>query len=292
MPYAKALDGTMLYYKDWGYGHPVALIHGWPLSGDTFDDVAVRLAAEGFRCIIPDRRGFGRSDQPWDGYDYDCFADDLAAVLEDAGIAEPVALAGFSMGGGEVARFLARQGPRRVSHAVLIGSIVPYMLQTADNPNGVPQSAFDQITDGLKKDRADFFTSFFKDFFGVGFVSRPVSDSVLQDAWRQAMMAGLRPTLAAAQAFATTDFRPDLGCFRDVPTLVIHGTSDKTVPIDATARVVAERVPGARLIEYEGSAHGLFATDKDRLCEDLLAFLRGGTATEERSTLVLDQPVG
>jgi len=273
MPYAKARDRTELYYKDWGRGEPVVLLHGWPLTGDTFDDAALRLVEAGKRCIIPDRRGFGRSDQPWDGYDYDTFADDVAAILEDAGVQEPVSLVGFSMGGGEVARFLSKQGKDRVRNAVLIGSVVPYMLQTDDNPNGVPQSTFDEMTAGMKKDREGFFQSFFKDFFGVGFVSHPVSDGVLMNAWRQSMMAGLHPTLAAAQAFATTDFRPDLKSFDGVPTLVIHGTSDKTVPMDATGLVVAEQVPGAQLIEYEGSAHGLFATDKERLCEDLVRFL-------------------
>ncbi len=272
MPYAKARDGTHLYYKDWGKGAPVVLLHGWPLTGDTFDDVALELAERGCRAIIPDRRGFGRSDQPWDGYDYDTFADDVAAVLNHAEITEPAALVGFSMGGGEVARFLSRQGAQRVSKAVLISAVVPYMLKTDDNPNGVPQATFDEMTAGMKKDRAHFFTGFFKDFFGVGALSSPVSDEVLDDAMRQTLMAGLRPTLAAAKAFATTDFRPDLASFT-VPTLVIHGTADKTVPIDATGRVVAAKVPGAKLIEYDGSAHGLFATDKQRLIDDLVGFL-------------------
>ena len=288
MPYAKAKDGTHLYYKDWGRGDPVVLLHGWPLTGDTFDDAALALVEEGFRAIIPDRRGFGRSDQPWDGYDYDTFADDIAAVLEDAKITEPVSLVGFSMGGGEVARFITKQGARRVSKAVLISSVVPYMLKTDDNPDGVPQATFDEMTAGMKKDRAHFFKGFFKDFYGVGALTSPVSDEVLADSWRQTMMAGLRPTLAAAEAFATTDFRPDLANFGDVPTLVIHGTSDKTVPIDPTGRVVARTVPGATLIEYDGSAHGLFATDKDRLIDDLVAFLGGkvpvsGNAAYERT---------
>ena len=290
MPYAKAKDGTMLYHKDWGEGRPVVLIHGWPLSGDTFDDLGIALAERGFRAIIPDRRGFGRSDQPWNGHDYDTYADDIAAVLEHCGIAEPVSLVGFSMGGGEVARFLTKQGKDRVSAAVLISSIVPYMLQTDDNPNGVPQAIFDQMTDGMKKDRAGFMTSFAKDFFGQGFIDRPVSQGVLDDFWRQAMMAGQRSTLAAAKAFASTDFRPDLKSFA-VPTLVIHGTADKTVPIDATGRVVADQVPGAKLIEYDGSAHGLFATDKERLIEDVCAFLEAnlGTASDRRSAIPMPQ---
>lgn len=290
MPYAKAKDGTMLYHKDWGEGRPVVLIHGWPLSGDTFDDLGIALAERGFRAIIPDRRGFGRSDQPWNGHDYDTYADDIAAVLEHCGIAEPVSLVGFSMGGGEVARFLTKQGRDRVSAAVLISSIVPYMLQTDDNPNGVPQAIFDQMTDGMKKDRAGFMTSFAKDFFGQGFIDRPVSQGVLDDFWRQAMMAGQRSTLGAAKAFASTDFRPDLKSFA-VPTLVIHGTADKTVPIDATGRVVADQVPGAKLIEYDGSAHGLFATDKERLIEDVCAFLGAnlGTASDQRSAIPMPQ---
>ena len=290
MPYAKAKDGTMLYHKDWGEGRPVVLIHGWPLSGDTFDDLGIALAVRGFRAIIPDRRGFGRSDQPWNGHDYDTYADDIAAVLEHCGIAEPVSLVGFSMGGGEVARFLTKQGKDRVSAAVLISSIVPYMLQTDDNPNGVPQAIFDQMTDGMKKDRAGFMTSFAKDFFGQGFIDRPVSQGVLDDFWRQAMMAGQRSTLGAAKAFASTDFRPDLKSFA-VPTLVIHGTADKTVPIDATGRVVADQVPGAKLIEYDGSAHGLFATDKERLIEDVCAFLGAnlGTASDQRSAIPMPQ---
>ena len=271
MTFATAKDGTKLYYKDWGKGRPVVLLHGWPLTGDTFDDAAIALADQGYRSIIPDRRGFGRSAQPWDGYDYDTFADDVAAILDAAGIKEPVAMVGFSMGGGEVARFQTRY-PGRTSAAVLISAVVPYMLKTGDNPNGVPQATFDAMTAGIKQGREHFFTGFFKDFFGVGTLSSPVSEEVLRNSWRQAMMAGLRPTLAAAQAFATTDFRPDLTSFT-VPTLIIHGTADKTVPIDATARESARAIPGARLIEYDGSAHGLFAIDKERLIGDLTAFL-------------------
>ena len=292
MPYAKAKDGTQLYYKDWGKGDPVVLLHGWPLSGDTFDDAACALVEAGKRCIVPDRRGFGRSDQPWDGHDYDTYADDVAAVLEDGGISEPVALVGFSMGGGEVARFLTKQGAQRVSKAVLISSVVPYMLKSDDNPKGVPQSTFDEMTAGIKEDREHFFTGFFKDFYGVGALSSPVSDEVLMNSWRQTMMAGLRPTLAAAQAFATTDFRSDLASFT-VPTLIIHGTSDKTVPIDATGREAAKAIPGAQLIEYDGSAHGLLATDKERLIKDVSEFLTANVngGSEHRSAIPMPQTV-
>ena len=247
MPYAKARDGCMLYYKDWGKGDPVVLLHGWPLTADTWDAVAMKLVEAGHRCIFHDRRGFGRSDQPWDGHDYDTYADDVAAVLEDAGVEEKVSLVGFSMGGGEAARFLTRQGRQRVNKAVLASSVVPLLVQREDNPDGVPEDTLQQMTQQMKTDRAAFMNTFFDTFFGVGFVSSPVSDQVLMNAWRQAMMAGLRPTIAAAKAFSYTDFRPDLQSFDGVPTLCIHGTADKTVPIDATGRVVAKQVPSATL---------------------------------------------
>ena len=274
MPYATARDGTRIYYKDWGQGRPVVLIHGWPLSSDTFDDAALALAEKGYRAIAHDRRGFGRSDQPWGGYDYDTFADDVAAVLEDAGIGQPIALAGFSMGGGEVARFLSRQRAHQVSHAVLIGSVVPFLLQTDDHPEGAPKDVFDGMIAGIRKDRGDFFRGFFKDFFGTSFLDKPVSDAVLDDAWREAMTAGLWPTVACVRAFSETDFRPDLDAFT-MPTLIIHGVDDRTVPIDLTARAAAKAIPGAKLVEYEGAAHGLFASHKDRLIGDLLDFLGG-----------------
>ncbi|QNM82666.1 alpha/beta hydrolase [Sphingomonas sabuli] len=276
MPYAKAKDGCSLFYKDWGKGDPVVLMHGWPLTADTFDSAAIALVEAGKRIIAPDRRGFGRSEQSWDGHDYDTYAEDVAAILDDAGIQGPVALVGFSMGGGEVARFITKFGKDRVSKAVLISSVVPYMLKTDDNPNGVPQSTFDEMTKSMKQDRAAFMQDFAKDFFGVGMVSHPVSDAVLDDFWRQAMMAGLRPTLAAAKAFATTDFRPDLPNFEGIPTLIIHGTEDATVPIDTSAREVARKVPHAELKEYDGSAHGLFAIEKERLATDLVDFLGAG----------------
>jgi non-heme chloroperoxidase len=276
MPYATAKDGTRLYYKDWGSGRPVVLIHGWPLSGDTFDDVSVALAERGFRAIVPDRRGFGRSDQPWDGYDYDTLADDVAAVILEAGVNEPVALAGFSMGGGEVARFITRHGAAQVSHTILIGSVVPFLLKTEDNPSGAPREVFDGMIEGIRNDRADFFRNFFKNFFGEG----KVSQAVLDDAWRQAMMAGLRPTLACIRAFSETDFRPDLENFT-MPTLVIHGVGDETVPIALSAHAAAKTVPGARLVEYANGAHGIFASHKQQLIGDLLGFL--GAGAEQRS---------
>lgn len=272
MGYITTSDNTKLYVKDWGQGRPVILLHGWPLSADSWDDQAIAIADAGFRAIAYDRRGFGRSDQPWSGYNYDTLTDDLAAVVEATG-ATDAALVGFSMGGGEVARYMSRHGGRNVAQAVLVASVVPYLLKTGDNPDGVPQAAFDQMTEGMKQDRAHFFAGFFRDFYGVGLVSQPVSDEVLEWSRSVSMQASLKATLDCAKAFATTDFRPDLSSF-SVPTLIIHGTDDKTVPIDATGRAAARGISHARLIEYDGGPHGLLATHKERLTSDLLAFLR------------------
>ena len=278
MAYATTRDGTRLYVKDWGRGRPVVLIHGWPLSADSWDAVAVPLVEAGHRVIAYDRRGFGRSDQPWTGYDYDTFADDLAAVLEAAEVSEGISLVGFSMGGGEIARYLSRHAGRGVERVALVSSVVPYMLRTNDNPEGVPQATFDGMTEQMRDDRAAFFKTFFRSFYGVGMIAHPVSEAVLEQSWQVAMQAGLRPTLGAAQAFATTDFRPDLAAFR-VPTLIIHGTGDATVPIEPTARAAAKAIPHARLIEYDGAPHGVFASHRERLTQDLLEFLGGsGTA--------------
>jgi pimeloyl-ACP methyl ester carboxylesterase len=293
MPYAKAKDGTMLYYKDWGRGDPVVLLHGWPLTGDTFDDLAIKLVEAGKRCIIPDRRGFGRSDQPWDGYDYDTFADDVAAILEDADVRQPVALAGFSMGGGEVARFLSRQGRQRVSAAILISSVVPKVAQSDDYPDGVPQAKLDQVSQQMQEDRYGFLQTFLKQFYGWGVLARPVSEGVLEGSFQQASMAGARSTYAAAQAWASTDFRPDLKAFEGIPTLIIHGTADANVPFEGTGKKVAEALPQARLITYDGSPHGVFETDKERLASDVLTFLseevRGTMADSSGSAIPLRQ---
>jgi len=284
MPMIETRDGTRLYVKSWGDGPPVVLVHGWPLSGDSWDPVSNALADAGFRAIAYDRRGFGRSDQPSGGYDYDTFADDLAAVMAATGAMQDATLVGFSMGGGEVARYLSRHGGQGVARVALISSVVPYMLQTDDNPDGVPQSTFDEMTEGMLEDRAKFMTGFFKDFYGVGLLSQPVSDEVLQLSWATAMQAGLRPTLAAAKAFATTDFRPDLSAFR-VPTLIVHGTSDKTVPIDATGRAVAQAVAHATLLEYDGAPHGVFATHTERLIHDLTDFVAGRHPEDRQEVL-------
>ncbi len=265
-------DKTQLYVKDWGSGPAVILLHGWPLSADSWDDQAMAIADAGFRAIAYDRRGFGRSTQPWAGYDYDTLSDDLAAVIEQTS-AHDATLVGFSMGGGEVARYMSRHGGKAVVKAALVASVVPYMLHTADNPHGTPQATFNEMAQGLVEDRAKFFAAFFKDFFGVGVLTHPVSDELLQWACTVSMQAGLNATLACAESFASTDFRPDLAAFK-VPTLIIHGSDDKTVPIEASARAAARGITDATLLVYEGAPHGLFATHKERLTTDLLRFLR------------------
>jgi pimeloyl-ACP methyl ester carboxylesterase len=265
-------DQSKLYVKDWGSGRPVILIHGWPLSADSWDDQAMAIAESGYRVIAYDRRGFGRSTQPWSGYDYDTLADDLAAVIAHTS-AEGAVLVGFSMGGGEIARYMSRHSGKSVAKAALISSVVPFMLKTPDNPAGTEKSAFDKMAEGIREDRAKFFAGFFKDFYGVGMVSHPVSDQLMLSSWNVAMQASLKATLECAKSFATTDFRPDLSAF-NVPTLIIHGTSDKTVPIDASGRAAAKGIAQSTLIEYEGAPHGLLATHKQRLTVDLLDFIR------------------
>ncbi len=270
-------DGTQLYVKDWGDGQPVILIHGWPLSADSWDPQANALAESGFRAIAYDRRGFGRSDQPWNGYTYDTLADDLADVMAATGATDGVSLVGFSMGGGEVARYMSRHSGNGVVRAALVSSVVPLLIQRDDNPDGVPAATLDQMTAGMRADRPEFMRTFLGDFFGQGYLTSSVTDETIDWAWRMCMQAGLKPTLACAEAFATTDFRPDLPHFK-VPTLVIHGTSDATVPIDATGRAAARAIPGSIFREYDGSPHGLFVTDQDQLTADLLGFLRGQLA--------------
>ena len=256
MPRLTTRDGVELYYKDWGAGKPVILLHGWPLSSDTFDDLGMALADAGFRAIAYDRRGFGRSAQPWTGYDYDT-----------------PALVGFSMGGGEVVRYLARVANHTVTHAVLIGAVPPFLLKTADNPDGVDRSVFDGMKQGIAEDRARFWAGFFPSFYGSRLLSQPVSAEVVEWSRAVAMQASLKGTLDCVDAFGTTDFRRDLVAIR-VPTLVIHGTDDATVPIDISGRAAARAIAGAKLVEYDGGPHGLLASHKARVAQDVLAFLR------------------
>ncbi len=272
MPFIETADGTSLFYNDWGAGKPVVLIHGWPLHADMWEYQSVFLASHGFRVITYDRRGFGRSSQPWAGYDYDTFADDLKALLDKLDL-QDVTLAGFSMGGGEVARYIGRHAGARVSKAVLISAVTPYLVKTADNPEGVDRSVFDQMIAGLEKDRPNFLSTFGKAFFGAGLLNFTVTAEILQWAANMALAGSAKATLDCVRAFSEADFRGDLARFR-VPTLIIHGDSDGTVPAEKSARRAAALVPGAVLKEYAGAPHGLFFTEKDRLNRDLLEFIQ------------------
>eukprot|EP01037_Dinobryon_pediforme_P009345 gene9345-9426_t len=272
MAFVETPDGVKLFYNDWGHGPAVVLIHGWPLNGDMWEYQARILAQQGFRVIAYDRRGFGRSDQPWTGYDYDTLADDLHAIITTLDLTA-VSLVGFSMGGGEVARYLGRHGSQRIAKAALIAAVTPYLLQTADNPDGVPQSVFDGMIAGLEKDRPAFLAPFAKTFFGAGLLNFSVSSEILQASLFQAMMASPKATIDCVKAFSATDFRQDMRAFT-MPTLIIHGTSDATVPIKAAGQAAHTLVPTATFIPYEGEPHGLHFTAKDRLNQDLFDFLR------------------
>lgn len=272
MAYVEAKDGMQIHVKDMGQGQPVVLIHGWPLTGDMFEYQTLALLEAGFRVITYDRRGFGQSGHPATGYNYDTFADDLAAVLEDLNL-QNVALVGFSMGGGEIARYLSRHGASRISKAVLVASVAGYLLKDDTNPDGVDASVFEDMKAQIRKDRFAFLQEFAKTFYGVGMLSSPVSQGILDWSFVLGVMASPKATIDCVDAFGKTDFRPDFAAFT-IPTLVIHGTGDATVPIDPTGRAAARSIAGAQFIEYDGEPHGLFATVPERLNRDLIAFLR------------------
>ena len=236
-----------------------------------FEYQMTQLPQQGLRCIAYDRRGFGKSSKTWEGYDYNTLADDLKALLEKLDLND-VTLVGFSMGGGEVARYFSRHGGARVSKVVLLGSVTPYMLQTDDNPNGVPREQFEQMAEKIKDDRPAFLADFSKVFFGVNLISHPVSQPYL--AWCQMLttLGSPKATLECLWSFAETDFRPDMKHIK-VPTLIIHGDSDKTVPIEPTGQQAAKMIPDAKYIVYEGAPHGFFYTEKDKLNRDLVEFI-------------------
>ena len=271
MNFIESAPGVKLYYEDWGSGQPVVFIHGWPLSHEMFEYQMTQLPQQGLRCIAYDRRGFGKSSKTWEGYDYNTLADDLKALLEKLDLND-VTLVGFSMGGGEVARYFSRHGGARVSKVVLLGSVTPYMLQTDDNPNGVPREQFEQMAEKIKDDRPAFLADFSKVFFGVNLISHPVSQPYL--AWCQMLttLGSPKATLECLWSFAETDFRPDMKHIK-VPTLIIHGDSDKTVPIEPTGQQAAKMIPDAKYIVYEGAPHGFFYTEKDKLNRDLVEFI-------------------
>lgn len=263
-------DGTEIYYKDWGSGKPVLFSHGWPLDADMWEYQMHYLASRGYRTIAFDRRGFGRSSQPWSGYDYDTFADDIHQLIEHLDLKD-VTLVGFSMGGGDVTRYIARHGTARVAKLALLGAVTPLFIKTADHPQGVDKSVFDGIKQGLLKDRAQFISDFGPVFYGTN-RDQKVSDGVMTQTLNIALLASLKGTLDCVTAFSETDFRPDMAKV-DVPTLVIHGDGDQVVPLEATGKLAAEMIQGAELKVYKGAPHGFAVTHAEQLNEDLLAFL-------------------
>jgi non-heme chloroperoxidase len=273
--YITTRDGVQLYYKDWGprNGPVVTFSHGWPLSSDSWESQMIFLAEQGYRVIAHDRRGHGRSSQPWDGNDMDHYADDLATVIETLGVKD-ITVVGFSTGGGEVARYIGRHGTTRVKKAVLIGAVPPLMLKTADNPTGVPIEVYDGIRRDALADRAQqYYDIASGPFFGYNRPGAKVSQGFIQSFVAQGLMGGHRNTFDSIKAFSETDFRPDLKKF-DVPTLIIHGSDDQLVPIENNARATHKAIQGSKLIVYEGGPHGITDTHKDRLNRDLLGFLR------------------
>jgi non-heme chloroperoxidase len=267
----KSKDGFNLYYKDWGKGQPVLFSHGWPLDADMWDSQMNFLAERGYRAIAFDRRGFGRSDQPWEGYDYDTFADDIQSLIEHLNLSE-VTLVGFSMGGGDVSRYIGRYGTEKVKSLVLLGAVTPVFGKTDDHPEGVEKSVFEGIKQGLLKDRAQFIKEFAAPFYGTN-AGQTVSDGVLTQTLNIALLASLKGTLDCVTAFSETDFRGDLAKV-DVPVLVIHGSNDQIVPFEATGKLAHQQIAGSELKVYENGPHGFAVTHQDQLNHDLLAFLQ------------------
>jgi non-heme chloroperoxidase len=272
-------DGTQIYYKDWGSGQPIVFSHGWPLSADAWEDAMFFFSSRGYRCIAHDRRGHGRSSQPWDGNDMDTYADDLAELVQTLDLKDAIHV-GHSTGGGEVARYIGRHGTSRVAGAALVSAIPPLMLKTPDNPDGLPIDVFDQLRAAVIQDRSQFFKDLSAPFYGANRPGSNVSQGLRDSFWLQGLMAGMPACYFCIKVFSETDLTPDLMKF-DVPTLIVHGSDDQIVPIVASAMRSSKIVKGAKLKVYEGAPHGLPSTLKDRLNADLLEFvgaLRGQAA--------------
>ncbi|WP_114395331.1 alpha/beta fold hydrolase [Oleisolibacter albus] len=267
-------DGTQIYYKDWGSGRPVVFSHGWPLNSDSWEAQMFHLASNGLRAVAHDRRGHGRSSQPWQGHDMDTYADDLAQLMETLDLRDAV-LVGFSTGGGEVTRYIARHGRARVSKVALVGAVPPLMLKTDANPAGTPKDVFDGLRAASLADRSQLYKDIAAGpFFGFNRPDAKPSQGMMDSFWMQGMMASHKATYDCIKAFSETDFTEDLKAFEGLPTLVIHGDADQVVPIDAAGRAVARLVPHAELKVYAGGPHGVTDTHKEQLSADLLAFAR------------------
>ena len=266
-------DGTQIYYNDWGTGQPVVFSHGWPLSADAFEDQMFYLASRGYRCIAHDRRGHGRSSQPWGGNDMNTYAEDLLTLVEKLDLKDAIHV-GHSTGGGEVARYIGRYGTKRVAKAVLIAAVPPIMLKSASNPGGLPISVFDGIRTGVQTDRSQFFKELSVPFFGYNRPGAKVSEGVRESFWLQGMRAGFPAAYFCIKAFSETDQTDDLKRM-GVPTLVIHGDDDQIVPFADSGQLQSKLIPHATLKVYKGAPHGLCTTHKDQVNEDLLAFIKG-----------------